>query len=374
MRRQSVAVGLGFLVLAALGIGYKTCSRPSPSSPDALKSSDKKAVDVANALRSKAVSSASTAQAASELPGSRPLSLPHGGVVFSSPWGGQSIDQVGRNRPEEGNPEGPMSLSVDAKGRVYVLDQVNARVVKHSADGKAESAFPIGSEASQDIAIASDGKVAVLDRFSSKSVSMYDDSGALIGDLPLVGGPGKNGEGEIDKPGLVTGVFVDGQDVYAEREHGPLVRIGDTSGKPAEERTEIPGRPTRDGLSYINAGIIDAQLGRAYVSSIVRASMEHRFTREVRMDAMIRTILLLDSDKSGMIYFGTQVERAPNDQVVFLICLEPEKGTPVGTVILPVNSMPEESFRDLVVLDQGGVVYAIRSEAGVSYQHYSCDD
>lgn len=267
-----------------------------------------------------------------------------------------------------------MSMNVDGKGRLYVLDQVNARVVRHGPDGKAEQAFPIGSEASQDIAVSDDGKMAVLDRFASKSVTVYDESGAQIGDLPLVGKAGANGEGEIEQAGLVTGVFVDGKDVYAEREHGQLVRIGDTSGKVADERTEIPGRPTRDGLSYINAGIIDAALGRSYVASIDRATLEHRFTRELKMDALIQTLLLLDSDKSGMIYFAAQVERAPGDHVVFLICLEPSKGTPVGTALLPVNTMPEESFRDLVVLDEGGVVYAVRSESGVTYQQYSCDD
>lgn len=374
MRRQSVVLAVAAAGALALGIGYKSCSRTSPVVPEAAKSQDKKAVDVANALRSKRVAAISSTPPAPSAGTPKWLALSHGGVVFSSPWGGQSIDQVGRNRPEEGNPEGPMSFAADKKGHVFVLDQVNARVVRHGPDGKAEVAFSIGSEASQDIAVAPDGKVAVLDRFSAKSVSMYDDSGALIGDLPLVGKAGPNGEGDIDQAGLVTGVFVDGNDVYAEKEHGPLVKIGDTSGKPAEERTEIPGRPTRDGLSYINAGLIDAALGRAYVASIDRASLQHKFTRELKMDALIQTILLLDSDLSGMIYFAAQVERAPNDQVVFLICLEPEKGTPVGTSVLPVNSMPEESFRDLVVLDQGGVVYAVRSESGVSYQHYACDD
>ena len=40
------------------------------------------------------------------------------------------MDQVGRDRPKEGNPEGPMSFAVDGRGRMHVLDQVNGRVVR----------------------------------------------------------------------------------------------------------------------------------------------------------------------------------------------------------------------------------------------------
>ena len=40
--------------------------------------------------------------------------------------------------------------------------------------------------------------------------ALYDESGALIGNLPL------EGEG-VATPGDVTGVFVDGDDVYADR-------------------------------------------------------------------------------------------------------------------------------------------------------------
>ena len=40
--------------------------------------------------------------------------------------------------------------------------------------------------------------------------------------------------------------------------------------------------------------------------------------------------------------------------------------------MLPVNTMPEETFRDLTVLDDGGVLYAIRSNDGVSYRRFDC--
>ena len=117
----------------------------------------------------------------------------------------------------------------------------------------------------------------------------------------------------------------------------------------------------------------DAAEGRAYVSSIDRKTDEHRFTRELRLKATIRTIVLLDTDKKGIIYFATEIADEPGVPVILLTCLEPLKGVPVGSAVMPANTLPEETFRDLTVLDGGGVVYALRSEQGVTYQKYDCN-
>jgi len=286
-------------------------------------------------------------------------------VFFSAGWGGSRMTEVGRSRPEEGNPEAPMSLSIDGKGRMFVLDQVNGRVVRIGEDGKPEGVIPLKQqEAAQDLAISDDGRAAVLDRFNSKSIVMYDEKGDALGEIPL------EGEG-LENPGVVSGVFVDGKDVYVEKEHGSLLRIGTTDGRPAEDRGEIPGRPSRDGQSYIHAGITDAETGRMYVSSVDRATMEHKFTRELRQGAEIRGIRLLDTDKSGTIYIAVELDDG-GPGIVVLSCLEPSKGFPVGSALLPVNTMPEETFRDFAVLDEGGVIYSFRTEEGVSYQKYDC--
>ncbi len=55
-----------------------------------------------------------------------------------------------------------------------------------------------------------------------------------------------------------------------------------------------------------------------------------------------------------------------------MLCLAPGDGQPWGSADLPPSPLPEESFRDIVVLDQGGMVYAYRTEEGVSYQRYDC--
>lgn len=290
---------------------------------------------------------------------------PNGHTVFSARWG-SGPDQLGHDRPDEGNPLGPMSMAFDGKGRLLVLDEVNGRIVRRTPDGKVDKTIPVGVLEAHDLAVGADGSAAVLDRYADKQVVLYDESGRMIGDYPILG------DG-VDDVGLVTGVFVDGTDVYVEREHGPLVRIGDTSGQRAEPRTEIPGRPTRDGLSFITAGIIEAGAGRVYVSAIDRGTMEHRFTRELRLKSIVETIVLLDTDKAGTIYFAAQVDVGDGTNAILLSCLEPLKGIPVGGAVLPANTMPEESFRDLAVLDDGGVMFALRTEEGVTYTRFDCE-
>ncbi|MHB8877402.1 MAG: hypothetical protein ACYC8T_27230, partial [Myxococcaceae bacterium] len=192
-----------------------------------------------------------------------------------------------------------------------------------------------------------------------------------LGELPL------EGKG-IEEGGGVTGVFVDGKDVYVEREHGELVRIGDTAGKADPERPEIPGRPTRDGLSYLTAGLTDAQAGRLYVSSTVRETLEHRFTRELRMGLPLYSLVLLDTDRSGVIYLGMLGEvptgnaDKPVRPAIILACLDPLDGRPLGKVELPANTSADETFRELTVFDEGGVLYAQRSEEGMTLQRYDC--
>src|SRR5262249_38516369 len=136
-------------------------------------------------------------------------------VAISSPWGGQDLAHLGREHPEEGNPMAPMSFAIDARGRALILDEVNGRIVRYGADGRPETSFPMDRPTAQDIAAASDGSTAVLDRFGTQEVAIYDQNGALRGAVPLAGD-------SIEDTGEITGLFVDGKDVYVEREHGPL--------------------------------------------------------------------------------------------------------------------------------------------------------
>jgi hypothetical protein len=286
-------------------------------------------------------------------------------LLLSAAWG-SGLHELGRERPSEGNPEGPMSFAIDGAGHLVVLDQVNGRVVRYDSEGRPANAFPLPQQAPQDLAFGNGGTLAVLDRLAGRSVAIVTADGRVAGELPLTG------KG-LAEGGAATGVFIDGESVYVEREHGSLVRIGDTHGKPDPERPEIPGRPTRDGLSYISALIVDAPVGRVTVTSIERASMNHRFTRELRLANRVLALLLLDTDATGVIYVAALLELDSGaGSRVEVLCLNPASGRPTGSARLPANTSQEETFRDLVVHDGGGVIYAKRSERGVTYERWHC--
>ncbi len=323
-----------------------------------------KPVQPVAATRPRASAAVPSSAATSASPGAAPNrpSKP-AGVLAELAWGA-GPDQLGRDRPEEGNPEGPMSLTIDAKGRTLLLDQVNGRILRLDRDGKPEGSIPVPVQAAQDLITTEDGKSLVLDRLADRTVSIMDESGKVIGELPLEGAG-------IEEPGGVTGVFVDGDDVYVEREHGALVRVGDTRGTPDLERPEIPGRPSRDGKQYLNAGLIDPLSGRFYLSALSRPEQDHLYTREFQLDVSLVGIVALESDVNGTVYTALLVDQAP-DFEIRVLCLNGRDGSIVGQTVLPASNLPEESFRDFTALPGGGLLYAYRTESGVQYQQVAC--
>lgn len=292
------------------------------------------------------------------------------GVLGTYGWGGGE-DQLGRNRPTEGNPTAPMSLTFDRSGNALVLDQVNGRLVRLGADGKVLGTVPLTVQSAQDVAVARDGTIAVLDRLADKTIALHDPSGRPIGNLPL------QGKG-LEQGGLATGLFVDGDSVYVEAEHGPLLRVGGLDGKSDSERPQLPGRPTRDGRSFISANLGPRGASKVYVNAIDRASRQHRFSREYALPLPVLSVLMLDSDASGVIYLAVSGEEphAPDEvrpgHWVRLLCLDPVDGSPLGMADLPSNAMPEETFRDFAVPDSGGVLYSVRTPEGLTLQRYTC--
>ncbi len=258
-----------------------------------------------------------------------------------------------------------MSLAVDGQGHVDILDEINNRIVRRGPDGQVEGTIPLDQRTPEDIVVAADGSMAVLDRLGDRDVALYDPSGSKRGTLPLVGAG-------ISDPGEVTSILVDGNDVYAEKEHRQLVKLGDTSGNVANPQTTLSGRPSRDGTALLSAKILDAVAGRVRVTSTERATGKERFARDLALVPVVHQILLLDTDRAGTVYFAAEVQRPGAQPTVMLSCLDGATGTVVGGAVLPANTMPEESFRDFAVLDDGGVIYALRSNAGVTYQRYDC--
>lgn len=291
------------------------------------------------------------------------------GHVASFTWG-SGEGQLGKSAADESNPEGPMSLTVDALGNTWILDQVNNRLVKVGPDGKPLGTVPIPVQAAQDVAVTADGTALVLDRLVDKSVAVIGPDGKPKGELPIVG------KG-LEEGGASTGLFSDGNDVYVEREHGDSVRIGDSSGKASSDRPEVPGRPAGDNRTYLTAGIVDGQAGLVLVTAIDKQTQQHRFTRQLPLGQPVVGLNALDADQSGIIYLGVIVEQpgsTPETPVfgVTLLCLDPTDGRPLAATQLPANSTPEETFREVYVMPQGGVVVLLRTALGAELVRYQC--
>lgn len=277
---------------------------------------------------------------------------------------GSKDGQLGRDTPTEGNPEGAMSFAVGRDG-TYVLDQVNERVLRYDAKGKVTGRFP-ASRTTQDIAVAKDGTVALFDRHGKKSVALYDPTGRSLGELPIVG-PG------IKQTGTSTGVFIDGKDVYAEREHGALVRLGGLDGT-VGDRKELSGRPSKDG-TYL-AGAWKAPEGsRGFLySAFDRAKNALRYNRSHVTAFPISQLMLLDTDLKGRMYVGVQGADAtgtPKGEVN-VYCFDALDGKVVGRAAYRTSDVPDESFKDAVVTDDGDIVFQYRDEAGVHFGQTRC--
>src|SRR5215468_6799834 len=170
---------------------------------------------------------------------------PPGSVHLDARWGSGAAE-LGHKLGEEA-PEGPMSLAVGKKGDLWVLDQVNSRIQHYDSTGKLAGSIPV-AETTQDLALGPHGELFTLDRVGKSEVIAYDAAGRALARDAVVGGP-------IDEGGAVTGLFVDENGVYLEREHTDSVKIGGGDGQFDAERPVAPGRPSRDGSAFLRAAI-----------------------------------------------------------------------------------------------------------------------
>lgn len=295
---------------------------------------------------------------------------PSSGEVLTRFGWGSGDEALGRERQAEGNAEGPMSLTVGADGSVYVLDQINQRLVRLDAKGKRLSSTPLPLQAAQDVVVTKDGTALVMDRLVDKAVAIIGPDGKQKGELPI------EGKG-LSEGGASTGLFQDGDDVLVEREHGDLVRIGKTDGKRDEARGEVPGRPSRDGANYLTAVIIEASQGLASLTAIAKATLEHRFTRQVSFGQPILSLVMLDTDPSGIAYLGAQGELPGSTPEalrvgIMVLCLDGRDGATLGRATFPANTVPDESFRELTVGGDGSILFLRRTDQGAQLERHRC--
>ena len=84
---------------------------------------------------------------------------------------------------------------------------------------------------------------------------------------------------------------------------------------------------------FDTAGIVNGPAGLVSVTAIDKATLQHRFTRQLTLGTHVVGLNALDADRSGIIYLGTIIE-APTSTpevpafAVTLLCLDPLDGRP----------------------------------------------
>jgi hypothetical protein len=368
MRRRAVVFGVVIAVAAVIAF-WLWPARGQPPGPASAGLTDS-APDRPDAGQARGATALGTRVRPSLAPDAgHPLDGAADAVVLARfEWGSGPL-QLGRERQVEGNPEGPMSVAVGPDGQVWLLDQVNQRLVKLDASGN-RSTVPLPVQAAQDVVVTKDGTALVMDRLVDKTVAIIGPDGKPRGELPL------EGKG-LTEGGASTGLFTDGDDVLVEREHGDLVRIGSTTGKADPDRGDVPGRPSKDGASYLTASLANAASGTVTVTAVARSTLEHRFTRQVSFGQPLMSLVMLDSDASGFISLGALVEGPGSTAelpafAISVLCLDGVDGQPVGRTSFGANTVAEESFKELTVSPDGTILFLRRTEQGAQLERHRC--
>lgn len=366
-RRQKLAVAVGLGAVGLLLGLLLMWPQPPTAGPE---SGDVKGQPLANALPITRSPVAAVTGANATDAGTPGANVAPGVEVLARFGWGSGDDALGREQQEEGNPEGPMSLTVGADGSIFVLDQVNQRLVRLDAKGKRLSSTPLPLQAAQDVVVTKDGTALVMDRLVDKAVAVIGPDGKQKGELPI------EGKG-LTEGGASTGLFSDGDDVLVEREHGELVRIGKSDGTKDTERGEVPGRPSKDGASYLTAVIVDPVQGLFSVTAIAKANLEHRFTRQLSFGQAILALVMLDSDAAGLAYVAAHAvapgstPEAPRLGIAVL-CLDGRDGATLGRTSFPANVVADESFRELSVGSDGAILFLRRTTEGAQLERHRC--
>jgi hypothetical protein len=289
-------------------------------------------------------------------------------TLVRTSWGG-GAGQLGRKNDPEGAPDGPMSLTVDGRGTVWVLDEVNRRIQRWSNRGAPLAPISIGTDTAQDLALGRNGSVALLDRLGEKNLLVLSSDGAPVGEVRL------EGKG-IPEAGGTTGLFTDKDgNFWVEREHRDLVRVALPDGHSDAERQTAPGRPSRDGRQYLSGAIADRAAGTALLRGL-DADGHVLWEQLVALGAPLLYLNVLDSDGAGNVYLGGHTGRQGAqppygivDENLVIVGLSPS-GSPRGILTLAASPPAAESFHEVTIGDDGTIYRMVLGAGGVVIETY----
>lgn len=267
-------------------------------------------------------------------------------------WG-TGPTQLGRILAGEQNPEGPMALDADAQGRVFVLDQVNARVLRLDPDGSSHS-LPAPRTAQE--LLAGPSGVWLLDRLVGRTARRIDaETGKELGHVGLA-------QPQLDEPGGITALLGHDGALWAEFEHTRLIRLGGLNGATLPPST-LAGRPGLDARRVLRA----LRTGPGQVAIAGRAvdapdDAAPNLTLQAEFPLPVWQVLELAGDQAGRTWlvvdavaFDAQDQPAQRRRIVRVWNAD---GSPRAEADLCTPDGPEETLRP-VRLGANGRLYAL---------------
>lgn len=218
-------------------------------------------------------------------------------IVVRAPWG-SAVGDLGRRGGDESAPEGPMSFAVTAEWDVWVLDQVNRRIVRYGAGGSVVDLLPVDLDTYQALAVAPGGELVLMDRLAAGIVRVIDPAGALLGEAPLVG-PG------IEEGGGTTALFAREDGIWVEYDHRRSVRVLDAGFREPAQRRVLPVRPLDAGTAAGHARLAGPASVEVWTTDPAGDAVTAQ--RTIGFDEQVARIVTLASDDRGDIVLAVHL-------------------------------------------------------------------
>lgn len=281
-------------------------------------------------------------------------------LILELPWGSGGWN-AGKKEAGESAPEGPMSFALSPAGDIYILDQVNFRVLKFYSDGMPASQIPISAAAFQDIEVSGSGKIILLDRLVGSCVVVMEPDGKEVSSWPVTGAG-------IAEGGGVTAMFLDKDGLWLEYNHGYMVRVLDDSLK-ACHRSVVPGRKLKTGSSVVAAAV--EKPGKARVWTVHPGTGSKLGEKLFSFGQDVYRIAWIETDGSGAIHcmfhlveWFDAANRTPPLEKVVVVKLD-KNLKQKASFSSPYTIRAWEQFREFRVTGEGDVVQMAFTNGGV---------
>jgi hypothetical protein len=286
-----------------------------------------------------------------------------GSPLFTLPWG-DGPGQVGFVRRAEEESRGPEALAVAPDGRVAVLDSVNSRLLLLTPGGDPLAVAPLDLAAPRFLAVDND-RVLVLDADDSLCLLTYSWSGERLADLSV---------GPFEEP--VTALLVDPQgEPLIETNHDRVAGPAEF-GLDRSAQVGAFGRPTKTGAPGASIGVRMSLGGRPHVEDRDVVNGRHRaWDLGLRRGGRIDHLVSLDTDTRGRVIVGLRVTSERGAGAAPGAAIADSAASDAAASLLLTRL--DEPIQTLLLREESGAYLGapyVVAPSGLIYQPFATDD